>query len=153
MPHIPISSYNRISASPRAAALMLYQLSLGAVCAVSAAMGASSARLLVVRIGASSVIVTFKLRPRHGQISPMQVDQAPSLFSSDHLAHAEIDLLHSLHRRRPFLLRGVIGVRTAYPLRLAVGLGRSDPAALEFLRVALTAARHIGLISNPCLSS
>src|SRR5690554_2764256 len=114
MPHIPISSYSRISACPLESALMLYQLSLGAVCAVSAAMGASSARLLVVRIGASSVIVTFKLRPRHGQISPMQVDQAASLFSSDHLAHAEIDLLHSLHRRHPFLLRGVIGVRTEY---------------------------------------
>src|SRR5690606_29434513 len=75
MPHIPISSYSRISACPLESALMLYQLSLGAVLAVRAAMGASSARLLVVRIGASSFLgVVIGVRAEHQPFFPVGLD-------------------------------------------------------------------------------
>src|SRR5690606_41636516 len=75
MPHIPISSYSRISACPLESALMLYQLSLGALLAVRAAMGASSARLLVVRIGASSFLgVVIGVRAEHQPFFPVGLD-------------------------------------------------------------------------------
>src|SRR5690606_18394717 len=148
MPHMPISSYSRISASPRAAALMLYQLSFGAVCAVSAAMGASSARLLVVRIGASSIVIRLEPGPRDFQIATVLVHQLPGLSGSDHLADAEVGFLYRLHRREAFLLRGVVGVRAEHQPFFPVGLDLGDPAALEFLRVAPTGAGHLGLISE-----
>src|SRR5690554_3159945 len=54
---------------------MLYQLSLGALLAVRAAMGASSARLLVVRIGASSFLgVVIGVRAEHQTFFPVGLD-------------------------------------------------------------------------------
>src|SRR5690554_2682140 len=127
---------------------MLYQLSLGALLAVRAAMGASSARLLVVRIGASSVVIRLEPGPGDFQIATVLVHQLPGLGGSNHLAHAEVGLLYRLHRRQAFFLGIVIGVRTEHQARLAVGLDLRNSAALEFLRVAATGARHFSLISE-----
>src|SRR5690554_6986610 len=127
---------------------MLYQLSLGALLAVRAAMGASSARLLVVRIGASSVVIRLEPGPGDFQIATVLVHQLPRLGGSDHLAHAEVGLLYRLHRRQAFFLGVVIGVRTEHQPRLAVSLDLRNSAALEFLRVAATGARHFSLISE-----
>src|SRR5690606_7148531 len=149
--HIPISSYSRISACPLESALMLYQLSLGALLAVRAAMGASSARLLVVRIGASSVVIRLEPGPGDFQIATVLVHQLPRLGGSDHLAHAEVGLLYRLHRRHAFFLGVVIGVRAEHQPFFPVGLDLGNPAALEFLRVATAGAGNLRLIGKACL--
>src|SRR5690606_619671 len=97
IPHMPISSYSRISACPLESALMLYQLSLGALLAVRAAMGASSACLLFVRIGASSVVIRPEPGPGDYQIATVLVHHLPGLLGSDHLADAEVGFLYSFH--------------------------------------------------------
>src|SRR5690606_27560778 len=98
MPHIPISSYSRISAWPLASALMLYQLSLGWFCAVRAAAGAISAamargaiaHLFILRIGASLVVgCGHEIRARHCEIAAVEIHQPPRLVGGDHLPDTE----------------------------------------------------------------
>src|SRR5690554_4181445 len=151
MPHIPISSYSRISACPLESALMLYQLSLGALLAVRAAMGASSARLLVVRIGASSVVIRLEPGPGDFQIATVLVHQLPRLGGSDHLAYAEVGLLYRLHRRHAFFLGVVIGVRAEHQPFFPVGLDLGNSTALKLLRVATAGAGNLRLIGKACL--
>src|SRR5690554_2040605 len=101
-----------------------------------------------VGIPTRSIVIRIKLWSRHRQTSPVQIDQSAGLIGSDHLAHAEVGLLYRLHRRQAFFLGVVIGVRTEHQPRLAVGLDLRNSAALEFLRVAATGARHFSLISE-----
>src|SRR5690606_2143998 len=157
IPHMPTSSYSRISASPLASALMLYQLSLGWFCAVRAAVGASSAamargaiaHLFILRIGASLIVgCGHEFGTRHFEIPAVEVHQLPRFVGGDHLPDTEVGFLYGLNRAQAFFLRCVIGVRTEYQPRFAVGLDLGSSAALEFLRVAAAGPGYFGLVGK-----